>query len=126
VTSSFQYSNPDRQDKPTDKLTPSRIRIFIPGNHRRIRAIHFDLGSTFTSDITELQAVARAEGWVVIGCLLRYKYGTELLDLALAAAAAQADRPELVNASSWRASPATAGGPGILRRKNETTTARPV
>jgi len=106
----IQYSNPDRQDKPTDKPTPSRIRIFIPGNHRRIRAILFDLGSTFTSDNTELQAVARAEGWAVIGCLLRYKYGTELLDLALAAAAAQADRPELVNAPIFLAGFSRNGG----------------
>ncbi len=94
----IQYNNPDRQDEPTAQPTPSRIRIFVPGNHRRIRAILFDLGSTFTSDNTELQAVAREEGWAIIGCLLRYKYGTELLDMALEEAAAKAERPELVNA----------------------------
>ncbi len=93
-----QYNNPDRQDKPTDNPTPSRIRIFTPGNHERIKAILFDLGATYTSDNTELQAVAREEGWAIIGCLLRYKYGTELLDRAIAEAAAKAERPELVNA----------------------------
>jgi hypothetical protein len=93
-----QYNNPDRQDKPSDKPTPSRLRIFVPGNHERIKAILFDLGFTYTSDDSQLQAVARAEGWAVIGCLLRYKYGTELLDRALADAAAKIDHPELVNA----------------------------
>jgi len=93
-----QYNNPDRQDKPTDKPVPSRIRIYVPGNHKQVKAILFDLGYTYTSDNTQLQAVAREEGWAVIGCLLRYKYGTELLDMAFKDAAAKVNHPELVNA----------------------------
>lgn len=91
-----QYNNPDRKDKPTDNPVPSRIRMFIPGNVKTIRGIIYDLGFTYTSDNTALQAVAREEGWAIIGCLLRYKFGDVLLDMALKDFAQKTNHPELV------------------------------
>lgn len=93
----LQANNTDRQNKPTDKPTPSRTRIFIPGNHKVLRAIIFDLGYTYTCDSTDLQAIAREEGWAIVSCLLRYKYGTDLLQRALADFAERTGHPELVN-----------------------------
>jgi hypothetical protein len=62
-----------------------------------LRAIILDLGYTYTCDDTQLQAVAREEGWALIGCLLRYKYGTDLLNMALEDFAKRTGHKELVN-----------------------------
>ncbi len=95
----IQYNNTDRLDKPADKPSPSRIRIFIPGNVKpgEIRGILFDLGYTYTPDRSDLQAVAREEKLAIVGCLLRYKYGTELLDISLKDFAERTGHNELLH-----------------------------
>lgn len=92
----MQYSNPDRQDKPSDRPVASRIRAHLPPEGIAVRAIVFDLGYTYTPDRSDLQAIAREEGWAMVGCLLRYKYGTELFLRAMEDFAERSGRPELL------------------------------
>ena len=97
----WQFDNPDRVDtgkgrNATGDPVPSRLRMYIPDTGKPVTALWFDIGFTYTPDSSAVQAMCRAEGWAFAGCLLRYKYGTELFERAVRDIATRAGRPELL------------------------------
>jgi hypothetical protein len=93
-----QVNHRDRMDQAGGKPSPSRVRAYVPPGKEPIRMVLFDLGDTYTCDHRGLQAVARAERWAIVGCLLRYKRGTELYQAAMAEVAKRTGHPELEQA----------------------------
>lgn len=90
-----QVNHRDRMDKPGDAPAPARVRAYVPAGPEPIRLVLFDLGATYTSDRSDLQAIARAERWAIVGCLLRYQQGTELFLAAMDEIAQRTGRAEL-------------------------------
>lgn len=90
-----QVNHRDRMDKAGGKKSPSRVRAYVPPGKEPIRMVLFDLGDTYTCDRGDLQAIARAERWAIVGCLLRYQRGTELYQAAMAEVAKSTGHPEL-------------------------------
>jgi hypothetical protein len=91
-----QINHRDRIDEKTNqKPAPSRVRAYIPPGPEPLTAVIFDLGFTYTADSPQIQAVAKARRWAIVGCLLRYARGTELYDAAMAEIATATAHPEL-------------------------------